>query len=335
MTPGSSSPYMALPKVELHVHLDTSLSLAAVQMLRPGISEEEYRRTYVAPAHCRDLKDFLGYALPAIALLQRREALSLALRQLMRELAAEGVLYAEIRLAPLLHTREGLTAEVVAATLCAALAEGRAETGLEAGLLFCTLRHFTGEESMQTVRLAAQFRDSGVVGLDLAGDEAGYDLAAHLPAYAFAAEAGLPATVHAGEAAGPESVRACLALPGVRRIGHGVRSAEDPALVARLVQEGIHLEVCPGSNIQTGVFPDIRAHTLDRLYRAGVSLSINTDGRGLTATDLCSEYALVAEAFGWGPADFLRTNQMAVAAAFCDPATRDRLLDRLQNGPVA
>ncbi len=127
------------------------------------------------------------------------------------------------------------------------------------------------------------------------------------------------------------ATREVLDRLGVRRIGHGVRSCEDPALVERLVRERIHLEVCPGSNLQTGVFPSMEAHTIDRLYRAEVSLGINTDGRGLCDTTLTREYGLVAETFGWGRREFLDTNRMALEAAFCGSELKQRLLAELEN----
>lgn len=318
-----------LPKIELHVHLDTSLSFGTVKSLVPGITEDEYLRHYVAPARCRDLHEFLGYTESSIALLQTAEALDLALRWLLAELAADGVIYAEIRFAPLLHTRAGLTAEMIAETACSALAAGMAETPIQARLIFCTLRQFSEAQSMETLQLALQYRSRGVVGFDLAGDEAGFPLDAHIRAFEEAAHAGLPATAHAGEALGPESVLDTLIHLRPRRIGHGVRSAEDPGLLLHLVREGIHLEVCPSSNIQTGVFPDMAAHSLAGLCQAGVSLSLNTDGRGLTRTTLTAEYRAVQHTFHWSKADFYRVNCRALQAAFCDNPTRDVLLAKL------
>lgn len=319
----------ALPKIELHVHLDTSISYDTVAALVPGIGEEDYRRRYVAPPKCRDLHEFLGYTESSIALLQTAGALDLALRRLLTELAADGVIYAEIRFAPLLHTRGGLHPEAVAETACNALAAGMAETPIQARLIFCTLRQFSEAQSMDTLRLAFKFRQRGVVGFDLAGEEAGFPLDAHIRAFAEAANAGLPATAHAGEALGPESVLDTLIALKPRRIGHGVRSIEDPGLLLHLIREGIHLEVCPSSNIQTGVFPDMAAHAVDKLFRAGVPLSLNTDGRGLTRTTLTAEYLAVRDTFHWTKADFYRMNRQALQAAFCDNPTRDILLATL------
>lgn len=329
--PSSVISFQDLPKIELHVHLDTSMSLVNVQGLRPELSEEDYLKEYVAPEVCQDLTDFLRYPASAIALLQTKENLEKAFRQLVRELALDGVIYTEIRFAPLLHTTEGLTPEEVVTTLSKAAESAEQETGVVTRLILCTLRHYQVGQSMETVELALSFRDRGVVGLDLAADE-GFSLNAHIPAFRLAAENKFPCTAHAGEARGPASVSETLEFLGPRRIGHGVRSAEDPELVHYLARHRIHLEVCPSSNLQTGIFAKMTRHSIDQLYRAGVSLSINTDGRGLTQTTLSREYALVVMAFGWTREDLLITNRMALQAAFISEQIREGLRKRLESG---
>jgi adenosine deaminase len=156
-----------------------------------------------------------------------------------------------------------------------------------------------------------QFRGSRVVALDIAGDEAGFPLDAHVGAYRFAREHGLLRTAHAGEACGPESVWETLRLLDPQRIGHGTRSIEDARLVEHLWREKIHLELCPSSNVQ--IVPSIASweeHPLDRLYRAGVSLNLNTDTRMLNPVTLTGEYEGMRRVFGWSEAEFLRTNLM-------------------------
>lgn len=323
--------YRQLPKIELHVHLDTSLSLKNVQGLKPGLTPEAYHRDYVAPQHCRDLADFLRYPEKAIALLQTTENLHLALNQLIREMAEDGVIYAEIRFAPMLHTDQGLSPKEVVGTLCRAALEAEVETGVVTRLLICTLRHFTAEQSLATAQLALDFHDQVVVGLDLAADE-GIPLDAHIPAFRYARDNHLPCTAHAGEARGPASVRETLDLLKPSRIGHGVRSIEDSELVTYLKQQRMHLEVCPSSNLQTGIFSKITDHSIDKLYRQGVSLSINTDGRGLTQTTLSREYQLIAEAFGWTEEDFLKTNRKALEASFLSLALKEGISKRLEEG---
>lgn len=320
-----------LPKVELHLHLDCSLSYKAVARLAPSVSREEYLRDYVAPARCTNLADFLSRAPMGFRLMQTEEALRAVTEDLFEQLAEDGVIYAELRFAPLLHLEKGLSAERVVAAVERATEELARATGVEAELILCTLRHFNAEQSMETVRLVEQFRGSRVAALDIAGDEAGFPLDAHVRAYKYAREHGLPRTAHAGEACGPESVWQTLRLLDPQRIGHGTRSIEDAALVEHLRREKIHLELCPSSNVQ--IVPSIACweeHPVDRLFKAGVSLNLNTDTRMLNPVTLTGEYEGMHHIFGWGEAEFLRTNLMAVEAAFTDDVTKQGLRNRLK-----
>ena len=236
MGPRNIISFKELPKIELHAHLDTSLSFYNVKGILDDITEVQYQSEYVAPPVCRDLTDFLRYPASSIALLQTRDHLNKALRQLIREMREDGVIYGEVRFAPLLHISGGLTGSEVVETLCSAAAEGEKETGVIIRLLLCTLRHYSTEESMETASLVRDFRDKGVVGLDLAADE-GFSILPHISAFRFATELGISSTAHAGEARGPSSVSETLEVLSPRRIGHGVRSVEDPALVGLLVKK--------------------------------------------------------------------------------------------------
>ncbi|HTX41080.1 MAG TPA: adenosine deaminase [Acidobacteriaceae bacterium] len=319
-----------LPKVELHLHLDCSLSYAAVAQLEPSISREQYEAEFIAPPQCASLADFLTRAPRGFQLMQTREALRLVTEDLFEQLGADGVIYAEIRFAPLLHLLEGLTAEAVVETVDRATQTAIAATGIEARLILCTLRHFSAEQSMETARLVERFRGSRVTALDIAGDEAGYPLDAHVAAFRYAAERGLARTAHAGEACGAESVWETLEKLEPSRIGHGVRSAEDAALVEKLRREEIHLELCPTSNVQTRAAASYAEHAVDGLYRAGVSLGINTDTRTITNVTLEQEYARLREHFGWGDAELEACNRAALRAAFVEEPVRARLMAKLE-----
>lgn len=319
-----------LPKVELHLHLDCSLSYRAVSQLAPAVSREEYAQDYVAPARCANLADFLSRAPKGFQLMQTEDSLRFVTEDIFEQLAADGVIYAEVRFAPLLHTQRGLTAERVVEIVERAIERLSCTTGIEVNAILCTLRHFTAEQSMETARLVEQFRGSRVVALDLAGDEAGFPLDAHISAYRYARERGLSRTAHAGEACGPESMWETLRLLDPQRIGHGTRCYEDARLVEHLRETGVHLELCPSSNVQ--IIPSVASwseHPIDRLYRAGVQLSVSTDTRMLTPTTLTCEYECLQKIFGWGREDLLRVNQMAIAAAFAESATKDKIVGRL------
>jgi len=314
------------PKIELHLHLDCSMSYRAVCQLAPGVTHAEYLRDYVAPARCTNLADFLKYAPKGVRLLQDEMALRLATEDLFLQLKADVVVYAEIRFAPLLHMDRGLSADRVVETVNEAIERGSLEFGIDGRLILCTLRHFSKEQSLRTARLVEKYKGSRVVGLDLAGDEAGFPIQAHVSAYEYAQQNNLFRTAHAGEACGPESVWETLRLLNPTRIGHGARSVEDPELVQYLRERRVHLELCPSSNVQ--IIPsiaDLADHPIDRLYRAGVPLNINTDTRTLTPTTLKREYEQVHRVFGWGTEEFRLTNLSAVEAAFIGDEEKERL----------
>jgi adenosine deaminase len=319
----------SLPKVELHLHLDCSLSYKAVSRLAPAITQAEYDTEFIAPEQCSSLADFLLRAPRGFQLMQTREALELVVEDLFEQLHADNVLYAELRFAPLLHLERGLAPQEVISTVDRATERCIAATGIQARLILCTLRHFSRRQSLQTAQLVHQFRGSRVVALDIAGDEAGHSIEAHIPAFQFAIEHGLARTAHAGEACGAESVWETLRAFQPARIGHGVRSAEDPSLVEHLRTSGVHLEVCPTSNVQTRCSATYADHPIDALYRSGVSLGISTDTRTITNITLEKEYARLREHFAWTDADFLACNREALRAAFLSEHDRQSLLARL------
>lgn len=321
--------WVTLPKVELHLHLDTSLSFEAAVQLKPSLTREVFLRDYVAPEKCLNLADFLSRVPRILELLQTERGLQLLTQEMFRQLADDHMLYAELRFAPLLHTQQGLAPKDIVRIIEAAADEGSKATGIETRLILCSLRHFSADQSMETVQLVDQFKGSRVAAFDLAGDEAGYPLATHLEAFRFAKDRHIAITSHAGEASGAQSVWETLDQVQPDRLGHGVRSIEDPALVARLKQMQIHLEMCPTCNVQLEVFPTYPEHCIDSLYREGLSLGISTDNRTLTPVTLTREYEKMAATFGWGKQDFQKCNVNALKAAFVPQPIKDDLLRRL------
>lgn len=322
----------ALPKVELHHHMDCSLSFEVVQKLNPAISYEAYRRDFVAPAKCTDLADYITRAVKAVDLMQTEEQLRLVTLDVMRQLKQDNVIYAELRFAPLQHLQKGLTAEQVVRVVNDAVEEGIRQTGVQAGVILCTLRHYSSIQSMETVMLAERFKGTRIVGFDIAADEAGFPIDNHTSAFNYAHEKGIPCTAHAGEAKGAASVWETLEHFRPSRIGHGVRSMEDASLIAYLKKHGIHLEVCPTSNIQTAIYDSIADHTVDKIYRSGVSMSISTDARTISDVSLGSEYRLLSTVFGWEKAHFLRCNLEAIDHAFTSEENKRLLKEKLIAG---
>ena len=250
-----------------------------------------------------------------------------ALRRVAFEAAEDaredGCVLAEFRIAPLLFEDHGVSGEAAVE----ALLEGLSRSALPCGLIVCAMRHLPPKETARAARLAVRYRDRGVIGFDLAGAELGHPPTQHAAALAVAREAGLPITVHAGEADAAERVLEAGRL-GAHRIGHGVRLADalgDPAR-AHLVDDvralGLHLEVCPTSNVHTGAAPSIAAHPIAALWRAGVSLSFHTDNRlmsRITHTDEAA--ALVLEA-GLGVHDLVAMGLQAARSSFLPVSAR-------------
>ncbi len=315
--------------VELHLHMDICMSFEAVASLDPSVDAEAYRRDFVGPERFDSLASFLASTGHHIALLQTERGLRTCMRDLRAQLAVDDALHAEPRFAPLLHLEGDLSAREVVEIV---LEEARdwQRDGLSCAVILCALRHYSEAESIRTAQLATALHSEDLpVAFDLAGDEAGYPLATHLPAFEIVRGAGSPFTVHAGEAVGAGSVREVLDRLAPRRISHGVRAIEDPEVVARLVREGVHLEACPSSNVQTSTAPSIAEHPIDALAAAGVSIGISTDQRGITDTTLIEEMRLLVEAFGWERSVLLRRQLDALEAAFVIEPERAGLRERL------
>ncbi|MGF1733448.1 adenosine deaminase [Photobacterium kasasachensis] len=318
-----------LAKVELHVHLDTCLSYYFIRQLLPEMRLKTFKDTFIAPSQCDDLGDFLSKIAPMLDILQTQSAIEQAVDDLFDQFQADNVIYAELRFAPLLHTRLGLSAEKVVEITLSAMEKAIKEYQIHAGLLLCTLRHFSAEESMQTAKLVTQFMGKGVVGMDLAADEARFPLDNHIAPFAHVLDAGGNVIAHAGEAKGADSVTEVLDKLNVTRIGHGVRSIEQPEVIERLKRQNTLLEVCPSCNLVCNVFGTIQEHSVDKLKRAGVKLNINTDARTIADTTLNKEYQLLHDVFGWQEADFIQTNLDALDASFVSPQLRESLKQKV------
>jgi adenosine deaminase len=319
----------ALPKVELHVHLDCCLGFEAVSQLKPGVTPAAYRKAFIGAPKYKDLGHFLKIIDNSLALMQTGKGLQTAVAGLFRQLAQDNVIYAEIRFAPLLHLQQGLTPEEVVKIVEESVSQSVEETGIEARVILCTLRHYSEEQSMKTARLVEKFQGTRIAALDLSADEARFPIDAHRAAFRHIKELGIPCTAHAGEARGPGSVWETLEYLQPARIGHGVRSIEDPALMEVLKKKNIHLEVCPTCNVQIDIFDNYAGHPIDRLYKAGLSVGINTDGRAVSSLSLSDEYQKLQQTFDWKAEHFNACSLSALEAAFLPEETKKTLIKKL------
>ena len=251
----------------------------------------------VGPPRCRDQAELLTYFDLPIALLQTAPALRRVTAELVESMADDGLRYAEIRWAPRLHLERGLSVVDVIEAVATGIGEAAARIGPRTpfiGLIVTAMRSHPPGANVELARTAAAFGPP-VIGFDLAGNEAEYPAPPHAAAFLAAAAGGLALTTHAGEVPGPERIREALDL-GVRRIAHGVTTADDPNLVELVRERDVTLDLCPTSNVQAGIVADLASYPLAALHRAGVSVTISTDDRTVSATTLTDELARIATA---------------------------------------
>jgi adenosine deaminase len=264
----------------------------------------------VAPDDCPSQAEYIKYFEDAIGVMQTAPALERIAYELCVDSAAENIDYLEVRWAPRLHLREGLTMPQVIESVLKGLGAGP----ITAVAIVSAMRHHPPEDNVELARVAGAFVGRGVVGFDLAGDEARYPAAPHRAAFETARAAGLHLTCHAGEAGEPSSVEEALDL-GVERIAHGVIGARDPRIVERVRREGIVLDMCPTANWKCKAVQTLEEHPLPHLVREGVRCTISTDSRTVAGTTLSREFELMAQV-GMSDQELTMCNQTAYDAAF-------------------
>lgn len=323
--------------IDLHLHFDGSLLARTVLELAkeqgialPSEEPDELKLFLAAPADCGSLNEYLEkFDLPLLVL-QTREAIRKGMYTLVSSLKEQGMLYAEIRFAPQLHTKKGLTQEQVVKAALQGLQEAAAGSFFKAKLILCCMRGADNrEENLLTVRTAAAFLGRDVAALDLAGAEALYPTADYGEVFALAKELSVPFTIHAGEADGPESIRAALRM-GASRIGHGVRAEEDSELLEELKERQIPLEMCPSSNVQTKAVPSLSEHPVLSYLRRGLLVTVNTDNMTVSDTTIEREFRLLKEELGMTPEERRQLLLNAADAAFLTAEERWRLKDVIE-----
>jgi adenosine deaminase len=276
-----------------------------------------------------DLTVYLDHVAAGYPVLGSAKGLSRVARESVEDAAADGCDYLEMRFGPSTHRRPGFDLAAVIAATCEGLADGSAATGLPSGLVVCLLRHDDDETNLAVARAAVAAAGSGVVGLDVAGDELIHpSVAPYRAPYQVAAAAGLGLTAHAAEAGPAGSVIDAVEGLGVSRIGHGSRAADDPTILAWAADHGVAFEVCPTSNVLTGAAPSVREHPLHRFLAAGCRVVLGDDDPVTTGSTLGDEERSLIDDGGL-TVDQVRTiQQTAVDVAFVDEATRRSLRDR-------
>lgn len=295
-----------LPKTDLHVHLDGSMRLDTILELAkqdhvglPTFDKGELFNHLYAGERCDSLEDYLKAFGTTLSVLQTQDALVRAAFELGEDAAKENVRYIEVRYAPMLHTRGGLSlAEIVEAVLLG-LRKAKRQYGIRYGVILCGIRSMSAESSMRMAELCVAYKNRRVVGFDLAGAEVNYPAKEHLAAFQLILKNNINCTAHAGEAYGPDSISQAIHNCGAHRIGHGTRLREDGDLLNYVNDHRIPLEVCPSSNIQTKAVVGWEAHPVDFYVDYGLRVTINTDNRLITDTTVSKELWLCHKHYGW------------------------------------
>ncbi|CAK7258684.1 MULTISPECIES: adenosine deaminase [unclassified Shinella] len=318
-----------MPKAELHCHIEGAAppALALSQAQRYGIDTSAFIRD--GEYAWEDFTSFVASYDATANLFRTEEDYALLAETYLTGIAEAGAVYSELIVSPDQGDAVGIGADAYISGLAEGAEQARARTGIETRLLIVGIRHFGPERVMKAAEYAARRPHPLISGFNLAGEERMHRVADFARAFDIARDAGLGITIHAGELSGAFSVRDALDHVRPTRISHGVRAIEDGDLVRRLADEGVVLEVCPGSNIALKVFPDFEHHPLRALHDAGVRVTLNSDDPPFFHTSLAREYEIASSVMGFSDEALLGMTRTAIEAAFVDEPTRQRLLSRL------
>jgi len=305
------------PKVVLHDHLDGGLRASTIIELAdevgyhdlPTTDADELTAWMQRGANRKDLTLYLETFAHTVGVMQTSESISRVARECAEDLAADGVVYAEIRFAPELHTANGLSLDDAIEAVVDGFRVGSDGTSLTVRIICSAMRHL--DRSFDVAMTAVKWRDQGVVGFDIAGPEDGFPPDDHLLAFQYCQRENFHVTIHAGEAYGPKSIWKAIQYCGAERLGHGIRIIEDlydrgeserglGRLADFIRDRRIPLEICPTSNVNTGVCDEIKDHPIDELIRLRFRITVNTDNRLMSNVTMTSEMAALVDAFGYG-----------------------------------
>ena len=314
--------FKLLPKIELHLHLDGSVRPDSVAEIL-NRNHEEVKYEMIAKNKCEDLNDYLTKFSTPISAMQTKENLSRLAYELATDLKNDKVLYAEIRFAPMKHLEQGLNKyEVVEAILA-----GLSRVDIKTNLILCMMRGASLDENMEVIDLAKHFYRKGVCAVDLAGAEALYPTSDYKDLFTYAKKIGIPYTIHAGEADGYDSIKAAIEF-GAKRLGHGVNIIRHEDLIEKVINSDILLEVCPTSNVQTNIVQSYKDLPIKKLYDKGIAISINTDNRTVSNTNLTKEYQNIVNSLGFTEDDIIKMNKDAIKHSFLLETEKQELLNK-------
>ncbi len=326
---------LALPKTDLHVHLDGSLRPETVLELvgqygieHPARTPAEMQRALSVDGS-RSLEEYLEVFEFTLRLLQERSSIERVAYELAVDAAAENVRHLEVRFAPILHQSQGLSLDEILDAALAGLSRANSETGIRTGVIVCGIRHIRPERSLDLADLAVRYKHRGVVAFDLAGAERDNPAKHHLEAFYRVLNANLSCTVHAGEAFGPASIHQAIHYCGAHRIGHGTRLREDPELLAYVNDHRIPIEMCLTSNLHTGAISRLEDHPFRDYFDLGLRVTLNTDNRLISNTTVTDELVLACEMFRLTPGELRYVILNGFKSAFLPFAEKVEMMARV------
>src|SRR5499425_1290228 len=294
----------ALPKTDLHCHLDGSVRLKTILELAeqqkvtlPADDEEGLAKAIHQGEVCKSLEDYLVAFDVTLSVLQTEEALYRAAYELALDASEENVRYLEVRYSPALHQQKNLKMTTVIDAVLEGLRVAKRETGIKCGVIVCGIRQMNPQTSVRLAELSVAYKNRGVIGFDLAGAEVNFPAKDHKEAFQLILKNNVNCTAHAGEAYGPESIAQAIHYLGAHRIGHGVRLREDGDLLNYVNDHRIPIECCPSSNVQTGAVMDMASHPFKFYLDFGIRVTVNTDNRLITNTTVTKELSVLARQF--------------------------------------
>jgi len=330
--------FKQLPKIDLHLHLDGAIRVATIAELGEelGIRLPTYDPKKLAAfvrvsRDCRSLSDFLKrfdvfYPLLPFAKTQERIAY-----ELCEDCARDNVVYFEARFAPALCTGPKFTMEDAVLSALEGFRRGQRDFGVRCGVILCCYRSLSVQDNIEVVKLAHKYRERGVVGIDLAGDETHFPAAPHTEAFALARKLEIPITIHAGEGGDPDHIREAVFTHGATRIGHGVSLQNDPELLKAVRDRGTVFEICLTSNLQTCTVPSAQAHPFLKFLDEKLRLTLDTDDPAISNITLTHEFELAAREFHLKPDEVRSLSFTAAEAIFGERSLRKDLLGKFES----
>lgn len=321
---------------ELHLHLDGSLRLGTMLDIAlreniitlPAKLEPDLRTTLLCGEVRESLGQYLEHFAHTTAVMQSQPALKRIAMELMEDLAADGVKYAEVRFMPSLHTARGMSEDFVMGAVLDGLGEGGRRYGVHWGLIVCSMRHVDPETTRRMIDLAIRYKSCGVVAVDLAGDD-NLPALEHAPHFLRARESGLHVTIHAAEEGPSERIMEAVERFGAERIGHGVKAIHDPRVMDFIKRRNIGIEACLTSNVQTRTAASYETHPALLYLREGITVSLNTDNRMLAGTTMPREFALAKEKWRLGEDDERQLLWNAIHTSFAPSDVKTELYNAL------